>query len=355
MKIFTHIILATSLIITPTLSTPKLHIHLKVAPKKDTESVEITPAADGKNSDVVQALVNKALLESVQYNNIENAIAALQHGAHINTTDEFGFTPLLHAIFNNQIDLAIMLIKNGAHVNAKNIYGITPLIAAAAINNPEMTHILLTYTDTDINTIDNNGNNALHHATEHGWNSQTVKLLVASGCAINVQNKRGNTPLYHAVKYKNSSVVKLFLQNNANPNIANRKGITPLMKAAEQNDAQKVKLLLENGADVCAQDIDGLTALMHTIITEKVKNKSNQLEIIQILLDKKAPVNATNIYGDTALLFAAVEDNFDIIKLLVAAGANPLIKRLSGHTAMDAIMKQSGKHIEKVLFAKNND
>lgn len=65
--------------------------------------------------------------------------------------------------------------------------------------------------------------------------------------------------------------------------------------------------------------------------------------------------NRATFLGFTALHYAVLTDNFDIVKLLLNSGANPLVENDSGHKAIqyakEGEMKQLlQQYMEKVSF-----
>ncbi len=74
---------------------------------------------------------------------------------------------------------------------------------------------------------------------------------------------------------------------------------------------------------------------------------SGCVEIVRYLLKSPAieiDINATNVGGDTALILAAESGHLDVIKLLVASGANLDIKNTNGFTALMAAVDRGCLH-----------
>ena len=62
----------------------------------------------------------------------------LDAGAHVNTADNGGFTPLHEAAMTGQVNVACRLLSNGADITARDEDGETPLHWAARHGNPSM-------------------------------------------------------------------------------------------------------------------------------------------------------------------------------------------------------------------------
>ena len=112
-----------------------------------------------------------------------------------------------------------------------------------------------------------------------------------------------------------------------------------LLSAAVEGNIEKVREALEKAADVDEQDKYGYTALMKAAW-------SGQPEIVELLLTKKADVDEQTEYGCTALAMAACGEKTvkidkqkyrKIIDLLLATGADPLVKSGNGNTILEQV------------------
>nr|BBE08140.1 protein relish [Plautia stali] len=121
----------------------------------------------------------------------------------------------------------------------------------SAINNkkplPEYKKLLET-TD-DINTVDYEGNSALHYAVRSST-EYLIPILEREDLDKNLKNLWGDNPLLEAVRSDNMEIVKLLLEKDFEPNIKNsRTGETPLHLAVSNGNCLMVELLLKHGAD----------------------------------------------------------------------------------------------------------
>lgn len=79
----------------------------------------------------------------------------------------------------------------------------------------------------DLKQVDENGNNALHVAAQN-VNTKLVELFLQHGCAINLQNKLGNTPLHFAMAYDTAGTLgELLIERGADDMIENNAGLSP--------------------------------------------------------------------------------------------------------------------------------
>jgi ankyrin repeat protein len=70
--------------------------------------------------------------------------------------------------------------------------GFTPLMIAVSAGRFEVAKFLLSFTQTDVNHQNTNGQSALFYACSKN-NFQMTKLLLENGASVNVQDKYGNS------------------------------------------------------------------------------------------------------------------------------------------------------------------
>ena len=117
----------------------------------------------------------------------------------VNSTDEYGNTPLHYAANGGSVDELALFLAKGANINARSNHGETPLFYSVTVNRQD----------------------------EAGW-------LLAHGAEINVKDDGGVTPLHLAVSQKFPDMVALFLDNKADVNAKDNNGETPLYRACKE-------------------------------------------------------------------------------------------------------------------------
>ena len=91
---------------------------------------------------------------------------------------------------------------------------------------------------------------------------EAVKLFLAEGININVQNERGLTALMRSAEYQRVEMVTLLLEKGADVNIGgNRNNRTALMEASSAGNIVIIKQLAERGAEINAKDNSNNTPL----------------------------------------------------------------------------------------------
>lgn len=104
------------------------------------------------------------------------------------------------------------------------------------------------------------GNSALHIAAKEGF-PDIVKLLIAAGANVSIQNHKLSTPV-HFVCYTNHDIkiLKMLLDAKSSPSIPDEKGMTPLLVCCTSGRNDMITLLMEYGADPTVRDLSHRSA-----------------------------------------------------------------------------------------------
>lgn len=147
----------------------------------------------------------------------------------------------------------------------------------------------------------------------------SMKALVIGVLSIGIasitwaQQVVGDSELLRAIRNGDGIRVTELLQRGASPNARDDSGATALMHAAAFAPADIMQLLLNHGADAKMADRAGATALMWA---------THDATKVRLLIDLGADVNAARPDGMTALISAAVRGKADVMRILLAAGAD---------------------------------
>ena len=125
----------------------------------------------------------------------------------VDVRDRNGYTALLRTCRINTPKITKILLRRGADVNKKDFYHETPLIWASANGFEEIVELLLLQPMIDIDSIDDNGNNALIWASFLG-NSMIVKKLVYAGADIDIRDSEGKTALQCAIEQRREDIIE---------------------------------------------------------------------------------------------------------------------------------------------------
>jgi len=143
-----------------------------------------------------------------------------------------------------------------------------------------------------------------------------ARQLVAAGADVRLKNRYGVTPLSLACQNGNAELVDLFLGAGADPNLPLPGGETPLLTAARTGRPLPVHALLVRGARVDEPLAKSeQTPLMWAAI-------EGHTEVVKVLLAAGANLHARLPSGFDALLFATRGGHVSTVRLLLASGAD---------------------------------
>ena len=279
------------------------------------------------------------LIEAVKTGNRQAVVALLKQRVDVNAPQGDGATALHWAVHRDDLTTTDLLLRAGARANAANDLGITPLFLACTNRNGAMVEKLLS-AGANANAASERGQTVLMECSRSG-NLRGVRSLLAHGADVNAKEAvHGQTALMWAVAQQHPDVVATLIELNADVKarsriysqtvtgeqtqragreelnyITHRGGSSPLLFAARVGDAESAKLLLAAGADVNDLLPDGTSALVEAAY-------SGNGAVAALLLDKGADPNAAGI-GYTALHAAVLRGDLELVKALLAHGANP--------------------------------
>lgn len=262
------------------------------------------------------------------------------------------WTPLLYIIEFSKEDINIIkkLLDLGANVNFKrtleiyedydNDREITPLLLAAKQGYTKIMHLLIEY-GANINHVDYYGSTSLMW-TSSSPNFEATKLLIEAGANINDQDKSGWSALMVAIDNResrygpetsdrwntgnydthgNDDVINFLLDSGANIYLENRSNKTAIILAVENNRKELIYRLIEMGVNV-----------------ENILNyikRCAPFDLMKNLLELGASVNDADGNSPILLKCLTFQTNYDIINLLLDAGANINSKTNHGETVLD--------------------
>ena len=131
--------------------------------------------------------------------------------------------------------------------------------ASNALDHPGILRRLLAR-GIDLSEPNGPGFSLLHQAAASGY-TESVKILIAGGMAVDGMGRTGVTPLFLAASAGNAETCALLLAQGAEVNKPCADGRTALHTAVYRGHIPLVKLLLARGADADAADHDGHTPL----------------------------------------------------------------------------------------------
>ncbi|KAL3451657.1 ankyrin repeat-containing domain protein [Aspergillus insuetus] len=215
-----------------------------------------------------------------------------------NQADDIGTTALIWSSYNGHYEVSELLLREGANVNAESQRLGTPLPVASLKGHKELVKLFL----------DNGAE--VNHICGPRWLSHYPRTTSPEFAYIPYH--RGSA-LWAACLRGHLEIVELLVEKGA------RELNFALMAASRGGNIDMIQVLMDNGADVNVKDEDGYygTALQAASI-------DGHLETVGFLLQNGAEDEKELGYHGCALDAAYCNDNFEIMKLLIAWDAKGL-------------------------------
>uniref|UniRef100_A0A3B1JEE7 KN motif and ankyrin repeat domains 1 n=1 Tax=Astyanax mexicanus TaxID=7994 RepID=A0A3B1JEE7_ASTMX len=171
---------------------------------------------------------------------------------------------------------------------------------------------------------------------------------------VNLADGNGNTALHYSVSHSNFHIVKKLLDANVcNVNQQNKAGYTPIMLAAlaaveAPKDMRVVEELFSKGDVNSKASQAGQTGLMLAV-------SHGRMDMVKALLACGADVNIQDDEGSTALMCASEHGHVEIVKLLLAQpGCDATLSDNDESTALSIALEAGHKDIAVLLYAHVN-
>ena len=223
----------------------------------------------------------------------------------------------------------------------------------------------------NINAKDKEGFTPIHMVVAISENLKIIETLTQSGANINAKDKRALTPLHiAALLSKNLKVIRTLIQLGANINAKEMEGLTPLFIAvAENENVEIIKELIAVGANIKARKGNWFLRTLHRLILwyqfikhPQFAKSGESVRFINEPTKKHTGQYDRNKFGLSILHFAALNENAEITKELIKAGAD-IHAETDGFTPLHAAAKKSKNiHIIEALIkegakirARDND
>ncbi|XP_070820785.1 KN motif and ankyrin repeat domain-containing protein 1a isoform X2 [Chaetodon trifascialis] len=171
---------------------------------------------------------------------------------------------------------------------------------------------------------------------------------------VNMADGNGNTALHYSVSHSNFQVVKKLLDADVcNVNQQNKAGYTPIMLAAlaaveTPKDMRIVEELFSKGDVNARASQAGQTGLMLAV-------SHGRMDMVRALLAHGADVNIQDDEGSTALMCASEHGHVEIVKLLLAQpGCDATLSDSDESNALSIALEAGHKDIAVLLYAHVN-
>ena len=206
--------------------------------------------------------------------------------------------------------LALFLMAGGAAAAAPDLR----LVDAMADRDTARVRALIIDEGFDPDTARADGATALLWAA-HWDDGEAVELLLRAGADANAADDHGVTPLARACENASRVLVGRLLAAGADPNVAQTNGLTPLMTAARTGSLAVVEALLAHGAGV-----DAATAATHETALMWAVAEGHR-DVVRALIAVGADVRPNRRQAFSPLIAAAQNGDIETAEMLLAAGA----------------------------------
>ncbi len=156
--------------------------------------------------------------------------------------------------------------------------------------------------------------------------------------------------LIAAVYRKDHTTIEKMLADGVSIDARDEDGRTALMHAvlAEDADPEMIGFLTRHGADVNIEDTDQKWTALHFAARDQ------RAAIVRVLLDTGANVDAQDSFGNTPLWRCVMNSapDFEIVKRLLARGADPNKKNRHGVSPRDTTVNTGNEELVKVLDSR---
>jgi ankyrin repeat protein len=324
---------------------------------------------------------------AVYKGDVAEAARLVRAGADVSLANNYGATPMSLAAEVGKVDMLKLLVEAGANVDSPNPEGQTALMAVARTGNVDAARLLLKHGATVDAKEKWGGQTALMWASARR-HPEMMQLLITKGADVNASSidrdyqrhvtaegrpksldSGGFTPLLYAARENCSACVDVLLKNKADIDLPDPDGVSPLLLAIMNANWDLAKQLIAAGADVNQWDIFGEAPLLTAVdLRSRVDggrasidptNTVKGLDIVNLLLDRGADPNmqlffkpahlrgggaggdvrngnATFTRGATALIRAATNGDLEVVKLLLAHGADATLYMADRQTPIHA-------------------
>lgn len=173
-------------------------------------------------------------------------------------------------------------------------------------------------------------------------NAVDVSALLNRGFDPNTLDPTGLPGLILALKIDSFKVASVLLNHpQIKVEVRNSADESPLMLAALKGELQLCRLMIQKGGDV---NKPGWTPL-HYAATH------GHLEVLSLLLEENAYIDAASPNNTTPLMMAAHYGTPSAVKLLLEAGADPMLKNDLGLSAIDFAVRAERMESADIISA----
>lgn len=318
-----------------------------------------------------------ALHWAAHWNDVALAKKLVAAGAKPNAANDYGVTPIFLAAVNGSADMLDVLLTAGGDANTARPTGETALMTAVRSGNAAAVARLLKAGAKPNAVQASKGQSALMWAVADG-NVEVAKTLIEGGADLKLRSAAGYTPLMFAARHGSVDMAKLLLSKGDDKEATAKDGSTPLLIATVKANTALASYLLDQGArpdgdlkaagysplmwaagtyEVIPMTYKGIDAEGEWGTFAGIPDRAAKISLIKQLIAKGANVNAQGSKmlpqmsphngggarpphtGAPAIVIAAQSGDAEVMRLLLANGANPKLTAKDGQTAVMAAVE----------------
>ena len=326
---------------------------------------------------------------AVYRNDVLEVKRLLKAGAKVGEANNYGATPMQMAAATGNTPIIELLLDAGANADSPNAEGQTALMEVARTGNVEAAKLLLRR-GAKVDARETWGNQTALMWASARRHPQMMELLISRGADVNARsawrnwerhvtaesrakrtNAGGLTPLMYAARENCLECINVLIKHHVDVDLPDPDGVAPMIIAIINTNWDIAKRLIDAGADVNQWDMYGQSPLYAAVVYSAPRppslfgggpgvnpldppNQATPKEVVALLLDKGANPNMQLFYrpagrsaggaarGATPLMAAASDDDVDLVKLLLAHGADPKLYQADNQTPIMAALGGRG-------------
>ena len=302
-----------------------------------------------------------ALYGAIGYRSAETALMLIRRGAEVNTTtgcyiDGDEGSPLWRAVRCGNRPVVAALLRAGADTEARSAFDWTPLLEAVKAEDKWMVQALinagadidagLPYADLDAGLFSENRYVKTPILLSMDWRNRSFdkifRLLRDAGATLGDLEKVDVMETFAKAQH-DDDFVRFLIEQGLSPMFADQDGKTPVHRMARDRRAfDSLLFLLENGLiQVGLQNDQGETPLQTAL-------SAGALENAALLFAHGADPNGGDLQFGGCLHDAILNEDLAATAMLLAYGADPMIKNEMDETALEHVEARPGEAAARI-------